>query len=168
MAGRRPKPIRLKLLQGNPGKRPIRGFFEPPKPSKPPNPPDFLKGEALDEWSRVVPGLMVFGLLTEIDTMPLAAYCMAYARWRDAEELLAELETVDERGRGLLVKGSKGQARSNPLIQIAREAASDMVRFAGEFGFSPAARARIAGGPFAHPGHGKFAGLIAGLDHDLA
>jgi hypothetical protein len=44
-----------------------------------------------------------------------------------------------------------------------------MVRIAGEFGFSPAARSRIAlgaGGWFSPQPAGKFAGLIGGLDDD--
>ena len=56
------------------------------------------------------------------------------------------------------------QARSNPLVQIAREAANDMVRYAAEFDFSPAARSRIAAGvgPFTPPPGGKFEDLLAG------
>jgi P27 family predicted phage terminase small subunit len=169
MPGPRPMPIRLKLLRGNPGKRALKGVFEPPRPPEPPEPPEFLSGHALAEWRRIASGLALFGLLTDLDVMPLAAYCTSYQRWRDAEELLAELAKVDDRARGLLIKGSKGQARSNPLVQIAREAANDMVRFAGEFGFSPAARARISAGPFTQPpSSGKFAGLLAGVDDDRA
>jgi P27 family predicted phage terminase small subunit len=126
-----------------------------------------LKGYALEEWRRVSPGLCLFGLLSEVDVMTLAAYCVAYQHWREAEELLQQLAAVDDKAHGLLVKGSKGQARGNPLVQIAREAASDMIRAAAEFGFSPAARSRIAvgiGGPFAQPPAGKFQGLIAGAD----
>jgi P27 family predicted phage terminase small subunit len=160
MPGPRPIPVRLKVLRGNPGRRSIRGLFEPPRPPEPPKPPPFLSGHALDEWLRIAPGLALFGLLTDLDVMPLAAYCTSYERWREAEELLAELAKVDDRARGLLIKGSKGQARANPLVQIAAQAANDMVKFAGEFGFSPAARSRIALGP--QPGLGKFAGLIAG------
>ena len=65
---------------------------------------------------------------------------------------------------GLLVRGSEGQARTNPLAKIAADAAADMVKFAAEFGFSPAARSRIAAGAgplFGRPLDGKFAGLLA-------
>ena len=117
MAGRRPKPIQLRLLQGNPGKRAIRGVFEPPRPPQPPDPPPFLSGDALAEWKRVAPGLALFGLLSNFDVMPLAAYCVAYQRWREAEELLKQLANVDDKAHGLLVKGSKNQAKANPLIR---------------------------------------------------
>ena len=47
---------------------------------------------------------------------------------------------------GLLVRSVDGNAKINPLVRIAATAAEDMVRFAGEFGLTPVARARIAAG----------------------
>jgi P27 family predicted phage terminase small subunit len=166
MGGRRPTPVSLKLLRGNPGKRRIGDVFQPPQPPKPPDPPSFLTGHALEEWRRIAPGLALFRLLSDFDTMPLAAYCVSYARWRDAEELLKGLADIDPQARGLLVRGSKGQAKANPLIQVAREAAHDMVRYASEFGFSPAARSRISAGVslLNRPDEGKFAGLLGRLE----
>jgi len=35
---------------------------------------------------------------------PLASYCVAYARWREAEELLAHMAARDLMTSGLLVK----------------------------------------------------------------
>lgn len=161
MPGPRPMPTRLKLLRGNPGKRAIRASFEPPQPPLPLEPPEFLTGYARDEWDRVAPGLHLFGLLTAVDIMPLAAYCDAFNRWRTAVEAFDRVAQLDPAMHGLLVKGSEGQARPNPLAKIAAEAAADMVRFASEFGFGPAARSRISAG--ADPGDGKFSGLLAGV-----
>jgi P27 family predicted phage terminase small subunit len=164
MPGRRPMPVALKLLRGNPGKRPIRGGFEPPQPPAPPEPPAFLTGFAKSEWRRIAPGLFLFRLLAEPDVMVLAAYCEAYKRWRTAVEALDRVAQLDPTMDGLLVRGSEGQARPNPLVRLASEAAADMLRFASEFGFSPAARSRIAAGPA--PSSGKFTGLLAGEDPD--
>lgn len=94
--------------------------------------------------------------------MPLAAYCVAYERWKTAVEAFDQVAERDPVMSGLLVKGSEGQPRTNPLLQIAASAASDMVKFASEFGFSPAARSRIVAGPT--PSTGKFTGLLAGED----
>jgi phage terminase small subunit len=44
-------------------------------------------------------------------------------------------------------------------VKIAANAAKDMLRFAGEFGLTPVARARIAAGVYAQP-NGKFDGLL--------
>ena len=86
---------------------------------------------------------------------------MAYHRWREAEELLAQMAARDPVTSGMLVKNQSGDARVNPLAKISRLAASDMVKHAAEFGFSPAARARIAAGVYPQPA-GKFDGLLGG------
>jgi phage terminase small subunit len=46
------------------------------------------------------------------------------------------------------------------MVRIAANAAEAMVSFAGHFGMSPAARARIAAGVGFEPPPGKFDGLI--------
>jgi P27 family predicted phage terminase small subunit len=87
-----------------------------------------------------LPPLHQLCLLTALDVMPLAAYCAAY--WREATEALAPVAERDPVTAGLLITTAESNARANPLARIAAEAAGDMVRYAGEFGFSPAARAR--------------------------
>jgi P27 family predicted phage terminase small subunit len=159
MPGPPPQPINLRLLRGNPGKRAFRRGLEPERPAEPPGPPAFLVGYACDEWYRVAPGLHQLGLLSQLDVAPLAAYCDAYSRWRTASEVLAKMAERDATGRALLVKNADGNARQNPLVKIAANAAKDMLRFAGEFGLTPVARARIAAGVYAQP-NGKFDGLL--------
>jgi P27 family predicted phage terminase small subunit len=153
-------PVALKLLRGNPGKRPLKRGFEPPQPPLPPDPPEFLAGDAREEWLRVAPGLHLFGLLTEGDVMPLAGYCASFARWKTALETFDRVAAGDPVMHGLLVKWSEGQPRSNPLVRIAAEAAADMLRFASEFGFTPAARSRIAAGVGGQTSNSKFGDLL--------
>jgi P27 family predicted phage terminase small subunit len=129
MPGPPPTPAGLKLLRGNPGKRPIRPEPQPEQPPTPLEPPDFLSAYARDEWRRVAPELHRLGLLTTLDVAILAAYCSAYARWRTTEELLA---------------GMDANGRPKALIRIATQAARDMARCGREFGMSPAMRARVA------------------------
>jgi P27 family predicted phage terminase small subunit len=94
------------------------------------------------------------GLLTALDVTVLAAFCVSYGRWRETEEKLAEQREKDPVTRGLLIDG-----RINPLVKIARNAAADMLRFAAEFGMTPAARTRISLG-VGVPANGKFGDLI--------
>jgi P27 family predicted phage terminase small subunit len=102
------------------------------------------------------------GLLSQLDVAALAAYCVAYTRWRQAEEALAKMAEKDPVTGGMLIKGALGDARVNPLARVAANAARDMVAFASQFGMTAAARARIAAGPFGQPpGPGKFDGLLA-------
>jgi P27 family predicted phage terminase small subunit len=156
-----PIPIPLRVLRGNPSKRRLPREIAPERPAEPPDCPDFLRGYAADEWHRIAAGLHQIGLLTVLDVMPLSAYCVAYQHWREAEELLAQMAERDPATHGLLIRRQDGNAARNPLLKASRDAASDMVRYAGEFGFSPAARARIAAGvAYEPPGGGKFDGLL--------
>ena len=136
--------MRLRLLRGNPGKRPLRPEPQPARPAQCPEPPPFVTGYAADEWRRVAPELHRLELLTVIDIAALAAYCMAYARWRTAEEVLARLAQCD---------GEKHVRR------ISRGAAADMVRFVREFGMTPIERSRL--GAIGGQPKSKFDGLIA-------
>src|SRR5579859_506648 len=89
MRGRKPKPSRLKILQGNPGKRPLNDK-EPQPAAGRPSCPKALGGEARKEWNRVARALLRLGLLTHIDRAALAGYCQSWARWVFAEARLAE------------------------------------------------------------------------------
>jgi P27 family predicted phage terminase small subunit len=129
-----------------PGHQKARPGLEPAVDPRCPEPPPFLGPYAQDEWWTVAVELHKLGLLTRLDVPSLAAYCMAYARWREAEEALAMMADRDEHTRGLLVTTSEGNVRSNPLVKIATDAAEDMPRFAGEFGLTPVARTRLAAG----------------------
>lgn len=157
-------PTHLKLLRGNPGHQALRPEREPQPalPAKPPVPPSFLAGYALEEWRRVSVELYRLRLLTNFDVMALAAYCDAYSRWRTAREIVASMAERDPLMKGLIVKTQSGGATPNPLVWIAAAAARDMNRFAAEFGLSPAARSRIHA--IENLSDGKFAGLLAGGD----
>jgi P27 family predicted phage terminase small subunit len=62
---------------------------------------------------------------------------------------------------GLLVKTAAGDPRRNPAIKVARDAATEMLRFAGEFGLTPVARTRLGAAGWEPTGRGKFDGYIA-------
>jgi P27 family predicted phage terminase small subunit len=93
MAGRKPKPTHLKLLQGNPGKRPINSA-EPKPPAELPPAPEHLSAAAKTEWTHMGQQLLTLGLLTSIDRAAFAAYCVVWARWAEAEEALKKTGPV--------------------------------------------------------------------------
>lgn len=78
MRGRRPKPIRLKALTGNPGKRPLNPAELNPEPNVPECPAE-LGPVAHREWDRLAGELGALRILTNLDRAALAAYCGAYA-----------------------------------------------------------------------------------------
>jgi P27 family predicted phage terminase small subunit len=149
------------LLRGNPGKRAIRNDEPMPEiPEHIPQPPPFVKGYAADEWARIGPELYRLGLLTIADIQTLASYCMAYERWRTAEETIQRLAASDHAMHGLLIKRENSVVH-NPMVVVSRKAANEMLRFAMEFGLTPAARSRIATGITGDNAPSKFAGLLA-------
>jgi phage terminase small subunit len=61
----------------------------------------------------------------------------------------------------LLIKSADGNPRLNPVLRAANRAALDMLKFAAEFGLTPAARVHIVAGVYGGCGAAKFDGLLA-------
>lgn len=137
------KPTALRVIQGNPSRRPLPK--NEPKPRRGiPVPPPHLDAYARAEWDRITPELLAVGLLTSIDGVTLAAYCQCVSRWTQAEEAIARMKARDKLTSALMIKTINGNAIQNPLIGVANRAMHMAIRFAAEFGMSPAARARFA------------------------
>lgn len=135
MRGRKPKPTALKVLAGNPGKRPLNRA-EPKPTLAMPECPEELSPAAKTEWARMVQELAPLKMLTALDRAALAAYCEAYALWLEAIAAI--------RKYGTMVKSPSGYPMQSPYVAIANRQAEIMMRIAGEFGFTPASRSRIA------------------------
>jgi P27 family predicted phage terminase small subunit len=159
--GPRPTPTNLRLLRGNPGRRPLNeNEPQPDIAANVPEPPVHVYGHAAEEWRRIAPGLHRLKLLTSHDLKVLEAYCVSYCRWREAEEALARVRSRDPVMLGLMIKAQKdAELIENPLVRISRRSAFEMLRYASEFGFTPAARTRISQPP-GSGGDDPFHGLI--------
>ena len=136
-AGRKPKPTNIKILEGNPGKRPLNEY-EPKPLKKAPPCPKWLELEAKKEWRRLAKTLEAMGVLTDADMAAFAGYCQAYARWKEAEERITD--------RGLVIRTPSGYPQQVPYISIAQQYLKLMQQFAEQFGLTPAARSRIIAG----------------------
>src|SRR3954468_21036685 len=110
MRGRKPKPTRLKLLTGNPGKHPLNRNEPRPAVEIPECPPE-LGPAAQREWMRLVGDLAALRLLTNLDPAPLAAYCGAYALWAEAMQAIQQY--------GAMVKSPTGYPMQSPYVAIA-------------------------------------------------
>src|SRR6266542_853564 len=118
--GRKPTPRAIKLLRGNPGRRPVAPELElvPGIPER----PRFLDAAARREWDRIVAELGPARVLVKAEQMLLAGYCCAVSRALRAER----------------------RARRDASQEPRAERAWDQVRkFAAVFGIGPAERQRI-------------------------
>lgn len=134
MAGRKPKPTSLKLLQGNPGKRPIDDR-EPQPEVCVPDPPEHLSEAAREHWHQIAHELAEVGILTVLDQDALALYCEAYARWVNANQQIQQF--------GPLVKAPSGYPMQSPFLAIANKAFDQMRALLTEFGMTPSSRVRV-------------------------
>lgn len=131
--GRKPKPSRLRQLQGNPGKRAIKD--EPKPKALAPTRPGWLLPEAKREWTRVVAELKRLEMLTLVDRAALAGYCQAYARAVEAERVVTE--------EGTTYKTPTGQLKPRPEVAIALREWQAVRMFCEQFGLTPSSRTRL-------------------------
>jgi len=137
------KPTALKILEGNPGKRPLN--LNEPKPIQiAPECPDWLPDEAKKEWKRLAPALERLGLLTIIDEMAFAGLCVSYALWKSSVEFIKKNGTTyripktNKEGKVISV-----YIAAFPEVVIANNALNFIKAFATEFGLTPSSRGRI-------------------------
>ena len=137
-SGRKPDPTSLKLLKGNPGKRPLN-LHEPRPRVRLPQAPSHLGPEAKKEWRRLGRLLVSMGVMTEADAGALALLCTSWARWIEAEEQL--------RRYGIVIKSPSGYPIQSPYLSIARQAMAEVRSLLSEFGLTPASRSRVSAAP---------------------
>ena len=137
-SGGKPTPTPLKLLRGNPGRRPLNQN-EPQPAVRLPTPPAHLSKEARKEWRRSGAFLLEIGLISDLDRSAFAAYCTAYGRWVEAEEALKTY--------GLMLKSPNGFPIQSPYLAVANRAMEQMRSLLSEFGMSPASRTKVSGVP---------------------
>ncbi|RUT32433.1 phage terminase small subunit P27 family [Arsenicitalea aurantiaca] len=135
MRGRKPKPTALKLIEGNPGHRPLNHREPRPQPGIP-TCPAHLSPTAKAEWKRLARQLHGLGVLSELDRSALAAYCQAYGRWAEAER---QLKTTPA-----LLRTPAGYVQPNPWLAIANKNLELMHKFMTELGLSPSSRSRVS------------------------
>lgn len=155
--GPAPKPTQLRILQGNPSKRPINEHEPKPKVvKKRPKPPVALTKLARKFWKDYCDILIACQTLTDADLMLLARYCDALEDWCKAREnklkfgrAIPKYEWVRD-----YVKNEKGEQTVKMVKQIAgfiknpdatafTEASRDLLRMEQELGLTPASRSRI-------------------------
>jgi P27 family predicted phage terminase small subunit len=144
--GAKPTPTALRIVTGAKATKPNDAEAMPAIGAMP-TAPAHLGADAKREWKRAALLLYNLGLLTNVDRAAMAAYCVAYGRWCEAERVLKAAKRADPASAGLLATTSNGNVIQNPIVGVANSAMRDMVAMAAEFGMTPSARTRIR----AHP-----------------
>jgi P27 family predicted phage terminase small subunit len=135
--GRRPLPTHIKILRGNPGKRPLPKGEPRPDPTMP-EPPAHLGPIAQEEWARIAPELHRIGVLTQADRTTMAVYCQLYERWVHAERYIKEQLVMVDKPTGRIIQ--------NPMVRIARQTLDVMLKYMVELGLTPSSRVKLARG----------------------
>jgi phage terminase small subunit len=139
-SGRRPQPTALKLLRGNPGKRPLN----PDEPTPPPGDvvkPTTLSTAAAEVWDRLAPMAIAMRTLTAADGTAFAMLC----------ELQATLEWAAGRkdppprnpGERPYLWVRRSLARLTAAIKVEKDFAPIIRPYYALFGLEPVSRSRI-------------------------
>jgi P27 family predicted phage terminase small subunit len=153
MRGAKPKPTVLKLITGNPGKRPLNDREAATKVAIP-HPPAILKGDALREWRRVTRLLAEVGLIAKLDRAIIASYCQAWSRWIECERMLEQT--------GLIVKAPNGFPMYSPYLTASNKALDQLRQLSEQIGLSGSARSRIKANEPAGRGADAAEGFLSG------
>jgi P27 family predicted phage terminase small subunit len=129
------KPTALKILQGNPGKRPLPQNEPKPAPIAP-TCPAWVNSDGKKLWKFLAPKLERLGLLTEIDGGALACCCNEYGTY---VELVREIKKKKVR----TFTTDNGYEAPIPEISMANKAFVNYKAMITEFGLTPASRSRI-------------------------
>jgi P27 family predicted phage terminase small subunit len=136
--GRPPKPREQRVLEGNPGKRPLP---EPvvlggrPDLKEMIEPPSHLHPDAKDFWKDSVVRLVEVGILDRVDTPALEQLATQYARIRAAQRVIDEA--------GYFARGSTGQIKEHPALKIEERATNLFLKLAEHYGLTAIARTRL-------------------------
>ena len=137
MKGRPPKPTRIKILEGNPGKRPLNKS-EPTAGNKPKKPARF-KGEKAKLWKECSDMLTDMRVLDRADSIALEMIVEVYCEWRTC------LDWVSKHGSVYTTKTITGDkiVRQFPQVAQSSDAFKRMKSMLVEFGMTASARVRL-------------------------
>ena len=135
MPGPGRKATALKVLSGNPGKRPLPVNEPKPQTDLSTTAPAWLDRSAKVEWKKVR-GWMHGEVIKDCDQAVAALYCQAMSDVKRLTRLI--------RKEGEVVVYDSGAVARNPLSICLREAKETLLKCAMQMGLTPSSRTRIS------------------------
>lgn len=129
------KPTALKLLEGNPSRRPLSN--DEPKSAAltlDSQPPANISDDGKNLWPTICAELTASGVLTRLDVAALAMYCESKARYT-----LAAAHVHDQ---GAVTMGAQAEV-INPWYRVMKSEIEIQTKFLIEFGMTPSSRSRV-------------------------
>lgn len=148
--GPAPKPVELRVLEGNRGHRPLGSLDATFRPEVgAPTPPNWLSKEALKRWRALMPELLRYNVISKLDRDRFAMLCQAIGRVEIAERSLqsaiaAHVADGKDPVDAMLDYTPSGRGRPNGRMEIIKSEREVASKLMDEFGLSPAQRARVA------------------------
>jgi P27 family predicted phage terminase small subunit len=137
LANPNPQPTALKILRGNPGKRPLPEN-EPQAEivSVDVKPPSHLSASAKKAWARMAASLAKSRILAESDLPVFEGLCDSYARYWEAVRMVG-------RTGGEVIRNGPLSLIRNPWATTREKAFEQFTKLASQFGMTPSARTRV-------------------------
>lgn len=155
-----PKPLPLRVLEGNAGKRPLDLAAGVNPKIEIPSPPKHLGIEAKKEWKRITPLLEELGLISGLDRAALALYCQAAGRLAELEmafngkvqaKVNDGMDYADAVYETSYATTPSGYAQQSVIVQLIGKHREQLNRYLMHFGLSPAARGRVQASNYVQP-----------------
>jgi P27 family predicted phage terminase small subunit len=151
--GRHKKSTSLKVLSGNPGKRPIDLDEVKPAPADDPC-PKWLDRYDKEVWKEIYPKLEKNGQLAETDILDFTNMCISAGLIRKAYMDMKKAKKLTE-------TTPSGYRQQIPEIGIINTAIKNVTTLCAKFGMSPSDRSGLIN-PKAKEKRSKLAGLLSG------
>jgi P27 family predicted phage terminase small subunit len=119
-----------------PPRPPLNVVAFPSAPRPHPGPPDYLSAAAKKVWDETARILVASNIYDEDCRQMLAAYCVQYARFVEADAHVQR--------EGLILKSKRGAGRYNPFVNLSNSALHRALKLARQLGLTPASRRHVA------------------------
>lgn len=139
LRGPPPKPTAIKILEGNPGRRPLPIDEPQPRRLTQITPPDDLPEDGKRVFSALSQELINCGIMTAVDVEAFHRYVKLLLEYRKADSEIGGKFVFPVRDK----KGQFSYFLPNPWVSVRDRALDRLLRLEREFGMTPASRVRM-------------------------